>query len=104
MNALQRRLTTLEQTAWNRHKRQLLRDAFADVAREERWTSERLEREVQAALDEFDRVEPALRAMSRQGKTLREVLGWLAAAMGIDVDELLAEMERRDPISTGNRR
>ena len=104
MTALRRRLSVPEQATWDRRKRQIVRDAFAGVARDRRWTPDQFEREVQAALDDFDRMEPALSAMCRQRRPLREVLAWLAAEMGIDADELLAEVERDGLGSRGGRR
>ncbi len=104
MSTLGRRLTALEQTAWERRKRRILRDAFADVARDRRWTPDRFEREVQAALDDFARLEPAVRAMCRQGKTVREVAVYLAAEVGVDVDELLSDVERRGLVGSARRR
>jgi hypothetical protein len=103
MNTLGRRLTALERAAWDRRKRRILRDAFAVVARDRRWTPDQLEREVQAALDDFERMEPELRAMCRQGRAAREVLAWLAAEMGVDSDELLTEVERSDMIGSARR-
>ena len=87
---LQRRLCALEQAAWDRRKRRILHAAFSDVAQDRRWTPDELERRVQAALDEFARVEPAVRVMCRQGKTLREVAAYLAAELGLDADAYLA--------------
>ena len=100
MSTLQRRLSTLEAATWDRRKRQTFRDAFADRARDERWTPERFEREIQTALDEFARLEPTLKAMCRQGKTLREVMVWMATELGVVPDELIAEIERRGVLSS----
>ena len=104
MSPLRRRLSTLEQAAWDRRTRQLIRVELAEVARDPKWTADQFERRVQTALAGCKRMEPALTAMHQQRRTVGEVAGWIAADMGIDVDELLAEMERRDPISTGDRR
>ena len=103
MSALARRLAALEASAWDRRKRRILRDAFADVAREEGWTPDELERRVQAALDEFAPVEPALNAMCRQGRTLREVAAYLAAELGLDADAYLAELERSGATGSARR-
>ena len=94
MTTLQRRLSALERTAWDRRKRGIVRARLADIARDRGWTPERLGWEIQAILDDFARIEPALDAMCRQGKTLREVATWLAEEMSLDADELLAETER----------
>ena len=104
MSTLQRRLSALERTAWERRKRRILRDAFADVARDRQWTPDQFEREVQVALDDFARIEPALKAMCRQRKPLREVLAYIAEDLGVDVDELLTEAERSDLGDRGRRR
>jgi hypothetical protein len=104
VTSLRRRLGALEQAAWDRRKRQVLRAACADIAREERWPPGRLEREVQAALKEWEPMELEMEMMGRQGKNLGEVVAWLAAEMGIDPDELLAATERRGAIATGRRR
>jgi protein tyrosine phosphatase (PTP) superfamily phosphohydrolase (DUF442 family) len=103
MSTLQRRLIAQEQTAWDRRKRQIVRAEFAPVARDRQWTADQFEREVQAALEDFKRMEPALTAMCQQGKTAVEVAAWIAAEMGIDVDDLLAEAERSSLIAPDGR-
>jgi hypothetical protein len=99
VSALGKRIAVLEQTAWDRRKRQIVRDAFADVAQARGWTPDRVEREVQAALDEFNRMEPTVKVMCQQGATLREVVAWMAAVCGFDADELSAEAERSGVLS-----
>ena len=91
---LARRLAVLERAAWDRHKRELLHAAFSDVARDRGWTPDRVEREVQAALDEFARMEPAVRAICRQGGTARDLAAYIADRAGMDVDALLAAPTR----------
>ena len=91
MSALQRRLSALEQAAWDRRKREIVRHVFADVARDRQWTP-----------DDFARIEPALEAMCRRGATLREVMAFIADDLGVDVDELLADVER-DRLAGGDR-
>ena len=104
MSARQRRLAALERAAWDRHKRRTLHDAFAEVAREEAWTPERLEREVQAALDEFGRLEPELNAICRRAGTRREAATLIASELDVDPDELLADFERQGVTLRGERR
>jgi hypothetical protein len=94
----------LEASAWERRKRRILRDAFADVARDREWTPGEFEREVQAALDGFAPVELAVRVMCRQGRTLREVAAWIAAELGVDPGELLADFEHQGVTLRGGRR
>jgi hypothetical protein len=94
----------VEASAWERRKRQTFRDAFADVARDRRWTPGQLEREVQAGLDSWDRMEPELKAMCRRGATLRDVATYIAGESGISVDDLIAEAERTGPIGGGRHR
>jgi hypothetical protein len=89
-----RRLCVLERAAWDRRKREIVRARFADIARDRGWTLDRLDREVQAILDDFARIEPALEVMCRQGTAVREAMAYIADDLGVDVDELLADVER----------
>ena len=104
MTIIQRRLAVLEASIWERRKRRILRDAFADVAREEDWTPEQLEWRVRAALDEFAPVELAVRVMCRQGRTPREIAAYLADELGLDADAYVAEVGRRGGMAVGGRR
>jgi hypothetical protein len=55
---------------------------------------DRLERDVQAALEEFNRMEPGLEAICRRAGTLREAATLMAAELGVDRDALAADFER----------
>jgi hypothetical protein len=92
VSTLGRRIVALEASAWERRKLRILRAAFAGVARGRGWTPDELARAVQSSLNEFDRLEPTVMAMCRQGKPLHEVLAWLAAETGLDLDGPLAEV------------
>jgi hypothetical protein len=93
VSTLGRRLVALEHVAWERRKREILHDALAEIAREEQWMPERLEREVQAVLDEFGCLEPELNAIWRRAGTLREAATLMAAELEVDPDELFADFE-----------
>jgi hypothetical protein len=56
VSKLHRRRFRLEAAALEGRKRQILRDAFSDVAWDQQWSADQCERDVQAALDGFTHI------------------------------------------------